>query len=70
VGIASTNGQGDAYSDPSKCFGEAFRDDGNSYVMKCDFTGAPQCTCLVNGVVTKTLATGSCLDLTPCDFPH
>ena len=71
-GIGSGKG-GSAFASPSSCVGEEFLDDGNSYVMKChsvDLSTPPECTCLVNGAVTKTVHDGRCTDLTTCDFPQ
>lgn len=70
AGYIGDAGGGVGSADASGCRGEEFVDDGNSYVMSCDFTALPDCTCLVNGVVTQTLSTNTqCLDVTPCGFP-
>ena len=45
-----------SYSGTSGCRGEQFIDDGNSYVVTCDFTGSSTCNCLFNGVVTQTFS--------------
>jgi hypothetical protein len=63
--IASPSGGG-GISDANGCKFEEFVDDGNSYVMTCDFTVSNDCPCLVNGVVTKTIA--GC-DFGNCGFP-
>ena len=69
--IGDLGGGGVRYANASSCLAEQFADDGNSYVMKCDSTASPACSCLVNGVVTHTVPDSSqCADLTACEFPQ
>jgi hypothetical protein len=59
---------GASFSNSDGCISEQFTDDGNSYVMTCDFAGSNTCTCLLNGATTATLAGAPC-DISLCGFP-
>jgi len=64
-------GGGAAVSDPSGCVGDHLSDDGNSYVMICDYSATPSCKCLSNGIVTRSLSDDTkCLDYVACGFPQ